>query len=343
MSSPVTGTRFSDAASALSAPACSRHPADASSHDRAASSRNAADDTGPAEIFRRFEAAARFVDTPQTAFAFALPQPAPPARHPALNDDDEEGADEEGALAAPAFAMVMEQASSGCFAGLRDWFRELAAKIVSWWRDSDANREIRGTFQRVTDNQLAGIGDPERRDEIRALLNTLVDPSSGWPLDMRDVAAVVRKVRDEEIKIRLGSLMDGLDARLAQARHDAASLEADIGATANAPLPQETADMRGVRDDWQAGQRHLRIHLGKAAGIVRTDRLLVRKLPQSAYTERIVQDQLARAGAAIDRAEGIAVAFKARLAASKPPALAVTAIGAGDGDLSCAAALPESE
>ena len=225
MSSPVTGTRFSDAASALSAPAFSRHPADASSHDHSASSRNAADDTGPAEIFRRFEAAARFIDTPQTAFAFALPQPAPHARHPALNDDDEEGADEEGALAAPAFAMVMEQASSGCFAGLRDWFRELAAKIVSWWRDSDANREIRGTFQRVTDNQLAGIGDPERRDEIRALLNTLVDPSSGWPLDMRDVAAVVRKVRDEEIKIRLGSLMDGLDAGLAQARHDAASLE----------------------------------------------------------------------------------------------------------------------
>lgn len=339
MSFPVTGTRFSDAVSASSTPFFLRHPADASSNDQAASVRQAADDSGPAQIFRRFEAAARFIDTPQTAFAFALPQPAPPAHHPALDVDKGEDA---GAIA-PAFAMVVEQTSSGCFAGLRDWFRELAAKIVSWWRDSDANREIRGIFRHVTDNQLAGISAPERREEIRALLDALVDPSSGWPLDMRDVAVVARKLCSEEIKIRLGALMDGLDARLAHARHAAAGLEAEIGATTDALSPQETADMRGVRNDWQAAKRHLAVNLNAAAGIVRTDRLLVHRLPQSTHSERDARTQLKRAATAIDRAEGLAAAFKVRLAAATPLAPAVTAIIADAGDLSCAAPLPESE
>ncbi len=327
MSSPVTGTRFPAAdAYTRATSVLPHHSAEYLSCDDAAPVRQAADNTGPASIFGRFETAARLACTPQTAFAFARALPTPPAHRPALD--------------AATFTIIAEQASSGCFSGLCDWFRELAAKIVSWWRDSDANREIRGIFRRVTDDQLARISVPERRTEVRALLDALVDPASGWPLDMRDVATVVRKVRSEKIRTRLEAVMDGLDARLANARHDAADVEADIGAAANALLPQETA---GVRDAWPAGKRRLVANLNTAASIVRTDRLLVRKLPQSMHSERMARDQLARAATAIDRAEAITATFRARLAVARLLSTPATAIVANAAGLNCAATLQESE
>ncbi len=95
-----------------------------------------------------------------------------------------------------------DPAGRGFFGGIGDGISHFCSKVVSWWRDGDVNRAIKTMVHGALANQIARLercrhseSNPiianELHRKIRFLeieLLCLVDPSSDWPLDIRDVA-----------------------------------------------------------------------------------------------------------------------------------------------------------
>ncbi|MGV6875054.1 hypothetical protein ACUSIJ_20475 [Pseudochelatococcus sp. B33] len=159
----------------------------------------------------------------------------------------------------------------------------------------------------------------------------VLDPASGWPLDIRDVARVTREFRSEAIEVRLHTVIDRLDSALAGCQRE----EERIGEHVVDALP----DTDALRLAWEADKRKIHAALGAAAGIIRTNRLLTEKLPQSAYTEALALRQVGRAAAFIAHAGSTAEAFGVRLRQG--------GVLSGDSSpperISCAATCPASE
>lgn len=90
----------------------------------------------------------------------------------------------------------------GFFSRLADKVEHFFNRVASWWRDGDVNRRIKAAYHGAVENQIwrlerhhkdepnqAAAKDLNRRIGFLKLeLLRLVDPSSDWPLDMRDVA-----------------------------------------------------------------------------------------------------------------------------------------------------------
>lgn len=144
-------------------------------------------------LFQRFDTLAASVAGKGYAFAALIDAQA----------DVDADVDYMGAQA-PNLITVDGDSSEGCLSGLRTCFRSFFAKLASWWNNGEANKAIRNAFRNAFESQLERISDESSRNEIAAELHAIADPSSGWPLDMRDVHQLITKARlDQSVGQRI--------------------------------------------------------------------------------------------------------------------------------------------
>lgn len=134
--------------------------------------------------------------------AYAVAMSSAPSSAACLQAQDGPGQSCSGTPLNLDIAHGNDPAGRGRLGGIGDGISHFWSMVVSWWRNGDANREIKAMFHGAVASQIARLERYPRTDNnpiianrlhdrigiLKAELLRLVDPSSDWPLDMRDVA-----------------------------------------------------------------------------------------------------------------------------------------------------------